>query len=245
MFIAIWSFAKSDLARLLAPLDDDGNFCGEDSGYEDFPRVYWPDIQSETNILLKYVCVKECPQSTDTTYECVPTSDQTTCTSAVAYNSKSYLSRICVPDLDNLGSGASQAEVEEGYKNIYKNLQLDHFFEWLNDVWRAWVCVIIALLFSFAACFLLIWILEKFVKIFVWVGIVLVFLLVFGLSTWAFFYTFTMEDGNDGKTIMRVIACIGWGIGVIFGIVLLCFCKSLSMAIAIIEAAADFVTDTL
>ena len=44
---------------------------------------------------------------------------------------------------------------------------------------------------------------------------------------------------------MKIFAGIGWGIGVIFGLVLCCFCKSLNMAIAIIEAAADFVTDTL
>ena len=75
VFIAIWSFAKSDLQRLLAPLDDDGNFCGVDDGYEDYPRVWWPDITDKTTILTNYVCVKECPLEEDGAPDCVPTTD--------------------------------------------------------------------------------------------------------------------------------------------------------------------------
>ena len=101
-----------------------------------------------------------------------------------------------MPDLDDLGDSADADDAEEAYKEIYENLQLDHFLEWINDVWRAWVCVLIAVVFSFIACFLLIWILEKFVKIFIWVAIVSVFILVFGVSTWAFLYSYTLEDGN-------------------------------------------------
>ena len=37
IYIAIWSIAKQNVGKLIAPLDDDGNFCGYDDGYEDYP----------------------------------------------------------------------------------------------------------------------------------------------------------------------------------------------------------------
>ena len=135
--------------------------------------------------------------------------------------------------------------LKEGYENIYDALNVDLFLEYLNDIWRAWVVMLIGLVFSFVACFLLIWIMEKVMCLFAWVTIFLTFFTIMGISTWCWFYSDTLDEGNNNRTYMKVFAGIGWGIGVIFALLVCCFCKSFRIAIAILEAAADFVTDIL
>ena len=250
VFIAIWAFAKQDLERLLAPIDDDGNFCGLDAGYENHPYVYWPDITAKTNFVTKYVCVSACPVATDTTVDCITTDDVTDCSpnSYVAYNTFRWLGRFCMPDTDNEEGQDSSITVnamKEAYESIYEALNVDLFLEYINDVWRAWAVILICLVFAFVACFLLIWIMEKVMFIFAWVTIILTFVVIMGISTWCWFYSDTLDEGNSNRTYMKVFAGIGWAIGAIFALLVCCFCKSFRIAIAILEAAADFVTDTL
>ncbi len=250
IFIAIWSFAKSDLEKLLAPLDSEGHFCGIDDGFEDYPYVYWPDITSKTKILTEYVCVKECPVASDDSADCKTNSDVTDCSSGsyIAYNTFQWLDRICMPDTgneDGNDSSVTQNVLTKGYEDIYEALNVDLFLEYLNDIWRAWAVMLIGLVFAFIACFLLIWIMEKVMWLFAWVTIFLTFFVIMGISTWCWFYSNTLDEGNNNRTYMKVFAGIGWGIGVIFALLVCCFCKSFRIAIAILEAAADFVTDTL
>jgi len=82
MFIvAIFGWAKGDPKKLLAPVDNDGKFCGVDSGYEDYDVLYFPDISSTSNIKNKYVCVKGgCPSATSpASIDCKTTTQVTDC----------------------------------------------------------------------------------------------------------------------------------------------------------------------
>lgn len=56
--IAIYGWAKGNPDKYLSGVDDDGNFCGYTKGYEDYERLYFPDLSSASNVKNKYVCVK-------------------------------------------------------------------------------------------------------------------------------------------------------------------------------------------
>jgi len=39
---AIYGYSKGQPKKLLAPMDGAGNFCGVDTGFEDYPFIYFP-----------------------------------------------------------------------------------------------------------------------------------------------------------------------------------------------------------
>ena len=122
-YIAFWSFKYGDMERLLAPVDDDGHFCGVDEGYEDHQFVYWPDLTDKTSIFSTYVCVSECPQyKNGDDYDCVPTLDWPRCESKISYNSFKYLGRICVPNYEDTGNDLTQQILHDSYLMIQENL---------------------------------------------------------------------------------------------------------------------------
>lgn len=59
----------------MAPYDSDGKFCGIDDGYEDYPYLFYTDVNPV--LWAPYsVCVKTCPMKDDEGYpyfECKPT----------------------------------------------------------------------------------------------------------------------------------------------------------------------------
>ena len=109
--VAIFGFWKGKPSQLFYFYDDDGNACGYDEGYEDYPYLYFPSVLSglknfDTNKTLSAVCVKTCPNDKNTEIvdgklqlECKPTSMQTDCLISEKdyYESKPLLERICFP----------------------------------------------------------------------------------------------------------------------------------------------------
>ena len=109
--VAIFGFWKGKPSQLFYFYDDDGNACGYDEGYEDYPYLYFPSVLSglknfDTNKTLSAVCVKTCPNDKNTEIvdgklelECKPTSLQTDCSifEKDYYESKPLLERICFP----------------------------------------------------------------------------------------------------------------------------------------------------
>ena len=66
-YVAIYALEHGDPERIMAPMDGNGNFCGKTEGYEDYPYLFFSDL----NIILwapYAVCVKTCPQRADTGY---------------------------------------------------------------------------------------------------------------------------------------------------------------------------------
>ena len=98
---------------------------------------------------------------------------------------------------------------------------------------------------SFWVSALYMFLIEKCTKVFAWVGIIGTFLLTVavGAALWIVSYEYKAPDKNE--LLMKIYAGIVWGIALLFAIVVCCYIRSLKMAIAVIEAAADFVTDTL
>merc|ERR1712178_463089 len=68
LVLSIKGYWVGNFDELIAPIDSDGNLCGEDPGYEDYPYLYIFDIDSAINTgnIFSYgVCVNECPDSSN------------------------------------------------------------------------------------------------------------------------------------------------------------------------------------
>ena len=59
-YVASYAVENGDPTSIMAPMDADGHFCGKDPGYEDYPHLFYADI--EYSIWVPWaVCVRECP----------------------------------------------------------------------------------------------------------------------------------------------------------------------------------------
>lgn len=74
-YITVYALEHGDPERILAPMDGNGKFCGMDEGYEDYPYLFYADLNFY--LWAPYaVCVKTCPQQSDASYplfDCIGT----------------------------------------------------------------------------------------------------------------------------------------------------------------------------
>lgn len=105
-YVGVYAYEHGDPAAIMAPMDADGNFCGRDPGYEDYPYLFFADIEYST-WLPWAVCVKACPTVAQPIFYCkatdnVPSAEDGTCEIiGVDYNSSLFLERWCFPVYDD------------------------------------------------------------------------------------------------------------------------------------------------
>jgi choline transporter-like protein 2/4/5 len=107
--VAGFGFYKGKPTQLFYFYDSDGNACGHDDGYDEFPYLYFTKVisgltEANTDVMLSAVCVKKCPFNEDTTatsivLDCKPTTGMTNCEidQKDYYESKPLLGKICFP----------------------------------------------------------------------------------------------------------------------------------------------------
>ena len=114
--VAVLGFVYGHPSYFMYFYDEDGNACGKDGKYKDYPYLYFYSVISnakklETGEMINGFCVKECPQNlfSDNTKKwklienCVGTKNNSKCnvTFENYYESKPILNRICFPLKDD------------------------------------------------------------------------------------------------------------------------------------------------
>jgi hypothetical protein len=145
-----------------------------------------------------------------------------------------------MPIKDELPSNLSGA-----YDTVWDWLQIDTIAEWVSDIAKAWPIFIIGAFVALILCLVFMYLIEWFAAIMAWISIIVSFIALLGLG---FYFFFTrnnkQDDGGDQSTYNMVWAILCWvGAFAIFMFVC-CFCGALRIAIGVIQAAADFMTDT-
>lgn len=116
IIVAGFGFKQGKPSQLFYFYDEDGNACGHDSGFEDYPYLYFTSVidglkSFDTNKMLNAVCVKDCPYKLTefekvsgsgdkyVTLPCHITSKTTSCDISVKnyYKSKILFEKICFP----------------------------------------------------------------------------------------------------------------------------------------------------
>jgi hypothetical protein len=62
--VSVGSAQTNQMKRILAPIDQFGNFCGNDHGFERYKHLYFTKLAgTPSDILNSGLCVKYCPQA--------------------------------------------------------------------------------------------------------------------------------------------------------------------------------------
>lgn len=269
--IAGWGYSQGHPALIGRGYDSDGNMCGVDSGYENYPYLYFP--VPFTGYLNKTICLSSCPgpapsstASTPETTECKTNSQYTTCTgvrensqqmaadyatnnlkSFYVYETTGYVSRFCLPNLEAVASDAANAV-----------LKTDVLEQWISDIRETWPVIAISIAVAFVIGFIYMVLLRYCSGVLTWFAI-LAFIAGTAILGWRFYENAkklelaaqSIEDGDNSdsstsKTILmeKIIAYICWGVAGFTFLAVLCLFNRIRLAIAIMKAAADYVKDT-
>ena len=229
----IYGFSNGNLENIGQPYDDSGNRCGED-GQKEFERLFFV---APTSLNLKNrttVCVKECPADNTTKVQCYPNLNITSCDTVVAYPTVRFID-FCVPY-----SKDAMNEISDKLKG----LNLENISKDIQNAWASFlVAAAVAFLISAAYCYLL----EYCAGI---VVTVLIFLLLGALSVFGWLLSTKYnslenqdEASQENSSYYYWGSIICWTLAGLLALMVCCLWSRIMLAITIIQAAADFITD--
>jgi len=245
VIIAIYAFARGNPDKYLSGVDDDGRFCGYSDGFSNYDKLYYPDLSDENGIKTRYVCIKgDCPTSDSSiSIDFKETGDVTNANIGTfqRYNSIEYLGKYCLPVKDELPDS-----LKDNYDTLWDSLNLDAVERYINDIATAWPIFLIGTFITLVLCLLFMIIVEYFAAILAWVSIIISFVALTGLG---FYFFFTRNENSDqaddnNSTLQIVWACFCWAGAALILVFVCCYGKALRVAIGVVQAAADFITDT-
>lgn len=263
--IAAWGYSQGHPTLIGRGYDSAGNMCGVDSGYENYPYLYFP-VPFKGH-LDKTVCLSSCPtQASASPLSCHTNADYTTCVGTSAnssdmakdyasnnlksfyiYDTTGYVSRFCLPNLQELASEAAGTV-----------LKTDVLEQWISDIRETWPVIAISIAVAFVIGFAYMVLLRYCSGVLTWFAI-LAFIAGTAILGWRFYEsakklesaTESVASGNDSdsstsKTVLmqKIIAYICWGVAGFTFLAVLCLFNRIRLAIAVMKAAADYVKDT-
>lgn len=192
-------------------------------------------------LLSRTVCVKKCPDGLNETLLCLPTRNVTNCSDLKSYDTLTFLGGFCIPVepdlLSTVASTFSGMNIESVTESIIANRYI----------------FLICLGFAFVVSYLFSILLEHCTWVIVSVSIV--GLLVGGtyisIMSWIRYKNLSTEAETSANkeemmsnaNFYKWVSIVLWATLTIFLLVLICLFGRLVLAVNVIRAAADFVTD--
>lgn len=243
--ISGYCLTQGDIDKLIAPQDADRNFCGFGEA-KGLPNVYWTlsltqskwDNSSQA-IYHSAVCVKECPKTKGQAIECHSTRDVADCNSKsvqnIVYPTLDILN-MCIPeDVEDLPS-----QYKEAWENSINKLNAGASGRFFADMERVWkemlICFFLAMIYSI----MFMWMMATFPTLIAYVAIVFMELIFFGGAGFLFYSSTKDNISHDARTANLASAGVLILFGLIFNCAMWCWWTSLKVAIAIVDATADF-----
>lgn len=231
--LSAYGFAKGNAALLLAPTDPDGHICGDpaDEKLKAHPNIYFTNLDAD-NILDTAVCVAECPAEKGDPIACVTTKKVPACGNAL-YGSEDVL-YFCVP--------TDKEEIADTFKQKYEKLinseKNGQFFQDIQKAWKPIVCsfgiglvYVIIFMYLMAYCAPLISYLS--------IAVIELALLA---SMGSLVYGATQHPNNaNGFYIGAAVTALFF---LLFNCLMCCYWNKVQVAIAVIDATADFMVAT-
>ena len=118
--------------------------------------------------------------------------------------------------------------------------------KYMGDLYTCWWLFLVMLGISTVISMIYLFLLRCIAKPLLYISFVLILVLVIAGGIYVFTYASNnYEDGDDTKLYMQICAYVLWGLAVVYFIILMCCCSRIRLAIAIQEAASDFVRNTM
>jgi len=271
--VAGYAITKGNPTLIGRGYDKDGYMCGIDSGYEDYPYLYFPI--PTTGYLTYTVCLKTCPTSADTSVQCKENSyyspdvvtGKVQCTNSQAslslfssligsssmatqffvYDSIGFVDRFCVPSATEEIFGSATSTVFDS----------DMLEQWISDIRNTWQVLVCSFGVAFALGLVYMVLLKYCSGVLTWSAI-LAFIGGTAVLGWQFYEkaqtsqdvedstTDTSSTSSFGNTVTteKAVAYLSWAIAIITVLAVLCLFNRIRLAIAIMKAAADYVKET-
>ena len=241
-YIFMLALKNGDLSKIARPYDSDGNACGFvlKNNLTEFKYLYFNLPSVGGNLLSKSICISSCPKASNETVACYPTSNITKCSDIVSYETTDFLSGFCVPTSQELlvkvGSLFSGLNIESFLESVFLNkfilcmavgvaFALSYMYSVLLE-YCTWLIVTISILGIFAA------------------GI---FLSILSWRRYKELMSSPPADGQDqyssNASFYKWVAIVLWIFLSLLLLIIVCLFSRIQLAIHVIMAAADFVTD--
>lgn len=229
----IYGFNKGNLENIAQPFDDSGNKCGEDNA-KDYPLLFFVAPNSTDLNKRSTVCVKKCPENSQSKLLCYPNKNLTNCNDAYTYETYTFIDRFCIPY-----SSSAVTEI----KSKLQGMEVENF---ANDIKKSWLVFLICLATAFIVSAVYCYLLEYCAGV---VVTVLILGLLGALTFLGFLFNSKYKDiindddpANDSDFYYWCsIAC--WVLAGVLSLLVCCMWSRIMLAIKIIQAAADFITD--
>jgi len=246
-YVFVYALENGNPEQIMAPMDSNGYFCGRDPGYEDYPYLFFADIQF--SLWLPYgVCVKTCPTApTDPlqkqTFECigtenVPATNGYCTTIGPAYTSSLFLERWCLPVYDTLPT-----EIKSNYDNVIGSVGLDDVQMYVRDIEKAKKLYLLSIGTCLAIIFLYNWMLRCFAEVLTWIAICSVGAGLFCLGWLVRDYgAVNYVEGDTTQKWLNIAAYTIWALLGIYLLLVCCLYYSIKISVRVLKTAAKIIT---
>jgi hypothetical protein len=179
--------------------------------------------------------VSECPSTSNETtvgVDCKST-NATACPYFTKYNTKLYLSRYCVP---------TDAEYLSKIEEYFGGSKLTKY---IGDLATCWWVILVMLGISTVLAMIYCFLLRIVAKPIIYLSFIIILVMFIGGGFYCFFNTNKYLESDNTKTVMQAMGILLWVLAVVYIIILLCCCSRIKLGIAIMQAASDFVRNTI
>lgn len=244
--LSFYGYTKGNIYKLIGGLDGDNHFCGGEPGYEAYNKLYLTNLgaSNDANVLFKYgVCVKQCPTYNNFKIDCKPTTLVSDCTDPML-EEYSYdtinIAGYCFPmHIDQLPE-----QFKGNWNSAVQTLKTSQAGQLLNDLQITKNAVFISLGLSLVYSIIFIYMMSNFANCLAKFAILVIELCIMGAAGVSFYlrsninYTPHQQKGYLIAGIVMVVVFL------VFNMFLCCFWKQVEVAIAVLDATADFFAAT-
>lgn len=244
IFLAIYGFSKGNLKNIMQPYDSSGKPCGKD-GKEDYKYLYLTTVNPK-EWTKKNACVKNCPESSESSVECSTNGQITDCGQLPSEKTYAFGGRFCIRTetmASTAEAGASVAASQNGWSGKFANFKNEAY----GDVLDAWKIFLVSIVVAILISLLYLKLLELCARVII-IAMVIAMIVAVGLLGWMFYknYQDLQNDNNPQNDSEKTYLYLAYGTWAVAAILLCCFCcfySQIDLAAQIIGATADYITD--
>ena len=243
VFLAFWVFStigvvygvsNGNLENIAQPYDDVGNACGVPGPTLEFNYLFVTSPNSLDLTKRHNLCVKGCPKSEDEKVLCYPNKNVTDCSQVKAY-ACSNIVEFCIP---------SAKDFIQGFNEKLKGIGSETAVEDISNSWDLFlICLVCAFVISAIYCYML----EYCAGLIITTLILTLFggLIFLGFLLRKEYRQLDASErpSTDNKQVYYYGHILCWVLAGVLAVAVCCMFSRISLAIKIIQATADFITD--
>jgi hypothetical protein len=243
---SIYGYSKGNIHALISPIDGTNHICGATPEYKGYNFLYFTNLEDEVIDLKKIfrnaVCVKTCPSAdTNVPVDCKTNAQVPDCNSgtitAYRYDTLNILG-LCIP----AHSDQLEGPIKNTWDGIKQQLESSSVGSSFEDIKSCKSAIIICIFVSFVYATLYIYAMSIFPTQLAWLAVLVVEFFLVGVAGLSLFAsTRAATSQKNGYLIVGIVFLF---LLLVFNCLLCCYRTQFKIAIAVVDASADFLAAT-